>query len=39
MEKLREGMSAGLPEGARLARDGKHYVPDPDRPGKYLLVV
>jgi hypothetical protein len=25
--------------GARLAPDGKWYVPDPDRPGKYLLVV
>lgn len=26
-------------DGARLARDGKHYVPDPRRPGKYLMVV
>ena len=25
--------------GARLAPDGKWYVADPDRPGKYLLVV
>lgn len=25
--------------GARLARDGKHYLPDPKRPGKYLMVV
>jgi hypothetical protein len=25
--------------GARLARDGKHYVPDPRRPGKYLMVA
>ncbi|HVI04838.1 MAG TPA: portal protein, partial [Sphingomicrobium sp.] len=24
--------------GARLARDGHHYLPDPSRPGKYLLV-
>ena len=27
------------PPGARKARDGHHYVPDPKRPGKYLLVV
>jgi hypothetical protein len=27
------------PPGARQARDGHHYVPDPGRPGKYLLVV
>lgn len=25
--------------GARLARDGRHYVPDPRRPGKYLMVA
>jgi len=25
--------------GARKARDGHHYVPDPKRPGKHLLVV
>lgn len=25
--------------GARLAPDGKHYVPDPRRPGKYLMVA
>ena len=25
--------------GARKARDGHHYVPDPQRPGKYLMVV
>ena len=25
--------------GARKARDGHHYVPDPNRSGKYLLVV
>lgn len=25
--------------GARLAPDGRHYVPDPARPGKYLLVA
>ncbi|HEY1430738.1 MAG TPA: hypothetical protein VGF39_03800 [Stellaceae bacterium] len=28
-----------LPPGARLARDGRHYVPDPRRPGKYLMVA
>ncbi len=27
------------PPGARKARDGHHYVPDPERPGKYLLVL
>jgi len=27
------------PPGARKAGDGHHYVPDPRRPGKYLLVV
>ena len=25
--------------GARLAPDGRHYLPDPRRPGKYLMVV
>src|SRR5262249_30220529 len=28
-----------LPAGARQARDGRYYLPDPDRPGKYLMVV
>ncbi|WP_244611841.1 portal protein [Bradyrhizobium amphicarpaeae] len=27
------------PPGARKARDGHHYVSDPGRPGKFLLVV
>jgi hypothetical protein len=27
------------PPGSRQARDGHHYVPDPKRTGKYLLVV
>jgi hypothetical protein len=27
------------PPGARKARDGHHYLPDPKRPGKHLLVV
>jgi len=27
------------PPGARKAKDGHHYVPDPSRPGKHLLVV
>ncbi len=26
------------PAGARRAKDGKLYLPDPNRPGKYLLV-
>jgi len=30
---------APLPPTARLATDGRHYVPDPARPGKYLMVV
>jgi len=25
--------------GSQKARDGHHYVPDPKRPGKYLMVV
>lgn len=25
--------------GARKASDGRHYVPDPQRPGKFLMVV
>jgi hypothetical protein len=27
------------PPGAHKARDGHHYLPDPNRPGKHLLVV
>ena len=27
------------PPGARKAKDGHHYVADPSRPGKYLLVL
>jgi hypothetical protein len=27
------------PPGARKAKDGHHYVADPQRPGKYLLVL
>jgi hypothetical protein len=30
--------SAPPVEGARQASDGKFYVPDPNRPGKYLQV-
>jgi hypothetical protein len=35
------GIAAGPPplQGARLAPDGNHYVPDPARPGKYLQVA
>ena len=25
--------------GARKAKDGKHYLPDPRRPGKFLMVI
>src|SRR5882757_4303248 len=25
--------------GSRKAQDGHHYVPDPKRPGKFLMVV
>lgn len=34
------GGGGGVPpvRGARLADDGKYYVPDPKRPGKYLQV-
>ncbi|WP_249158913.1 portal protein [Bradyrhizobium jicamae] len=28
-----------LVPGSRKARDGHHYVPDPKRPGKFLMVV
>jgi hypothetical protein len=27
------------PQGARKAKGGHHYLADPQRPGKYLLVV
>ena len=27
------------PPGVRKTENGHHYVPDPKRPGKYLLVV
>jgi hypothetical protein len=29
----------GMPEGARQARDGNWYMPDPQRPGKWLMVA
>lgn len=29
---------SGVPAGARQAQDGNWYVPDPERPGKYLKV-
>jgi hypothetical protein len=34
----RPGVEPPVP-GARLARDGHHYLADPRRPGKYLRVV
>jgi hypothetical protein len=27
------------PPGAQKAKDGHHYVADPNRPGKFLMVV
>lgn len=27
-----------MPEGAQQAPDGNYYIPDPERPGKYLMV-
>lgn len=30
---------APLVDGLRQAADGKWYIPDPNRPGKYLEVV
>jgi hypothetical protein len=27
-----------MPQGAKQAKDGNYYVPDPQRPGKYLMV-
>jgi hypothetical protein len=32
-------MRRSHPPGSRKARDGHHYVPDPARPGKFLMVV
>jgi hypothetical protein len=34
-----KGEGKGPPFGARLAKDGRYYLPDPSRPGKYLMVV
>jgi len=33
--------AAGIPPlpGLRRARDGRHYMPDPRRPGKYLMLA
>lgn len=33
-----EAAPSNIPEGAKLAPDGNYYVPDPNRPGKYLKV-
>jgi len=32
-------MSRSCPPGSRKARDGHHYVADPKRTGKFLMVV
>jgi hypothetical protein len=35
-----QGQPASAQGGAaRRAKDGNYYVPDPHRPGKYLMVV
>jgi hypothetical protein len=34
-----QGSERRLPIGARRAKDGRYYLPDPNRPGKYLMVV
>ncbi|WP_298279494.1 hypothetical protein [uncultured Bradyrhizobium sp.] len=36
--EMRRSERGSVP-GARRARDGHHYVPDPKRPGKFLMVV
>ena len=36
--EARKSERASVP-GARKARDGHHYVSDPKRPGKFLMVV
>ena len=33
------GPGGSLPPGARIARDGNAYLPDPSRPGKFLMAV
>lgn len=33
-----QALPQGFPPNARRAPDGKYYVPDPNRPGKYLEV-
>ena len=33
------GRPAGMPPDAKPASDGKWYRPDPNRPGKYLLIL
>ena len=34
----RQPQGAQRPNGARQAPDGNYYIPDPQRPGKYLMV-
>ena len=33
------GRVMALPAGARRAPDGKYYIPDKSRPGKYLQIL
>lgn len=39
LQRKRVQPGASMPANAKQARDGKWYVPDPKRPGKYLEVV
>jgi hypothetical protein len=34
-----QGSEPSPPFGARRAKDGRYYLPDPSRPGKYLMVI
>lgn len=33
-----QAQQSQMPPGAKMGGDGKFYVPDPNRPGKYLMV-
>jgi hypothetical protein len=39
MEQMNDAKIKESVPGARKAKDGKHYVSDPHRPGKFLMVV